>query len=198
MELKIPALKGHVFLVSGVDGTRRKRKLLDVPGLRLLLSALRSQAASDRALQLIQNIADGDPAITKQMIANNESTRDLAGISAVATYKFARSRFNDALKACLEAAPALRKKQRCYYSMFTSMLQGAVAGHAVATADLNEGERVALTQVYHEAAETLRGAMEVDEKSEGWMKVVEDRVHAVATKAKHSRLATPPSHPQDA
>ena len=46
--------------------------------------------------------------------------------------------------------------------------------------------------MYDEAAETLRGAMEVDEKSEGWMKVVEDRVHAVATKAKHSRLATPP------
>ena len=41
--------------------------------------------------------------------------------------------------------------------------------------------------VDHEATDALRVAMQADEKSEGWVKVVEDRVHAVVTKAKHSR-----------
>ena len=71
-------------------------------------------------------------------------------------------------------------------------------GHAVSAPHLNDGQRVALTHMYDEAAETLRGAMETHEKNDSWMKVVEDRVHVVATKAKHSRLATPPSPPQDA
>ena len=130
-------------------------------------------------------------------MCGTHNARDLAGISVAAAYKLARCRFNNALKACLEAAPALCKKPQYYYSMFARMLQGAVAGHAVAAADLTEGERVALTQVYLEAADALRGAMEAHEKDDSWMKVVEDRVHAVATKAKQSRLASLPEAPHE-
>lgn len=186
----------HCFLARGVDGTRHPRLLVDLDGLEMLLTKLPERIVGPqrrRAIRMMRHVFEGDAAIAQQVIANNESARDLAGISIAAAYKLARHGFNDALKACLEAAPTLRKQPQFYYGMFARMLQGAVVGKVVPAADLNEAQRVTLTHAYHEATDALRGAMEAGEKGDGWMKVVEDRVHAVATKAKRSRPASLPA-----